>query len=290
MLDLGQPPLVFPTPTIIRPVAGGLLGTLDADMARAGISQHVRRAVICELNRVVGCKDERAALADLSRWGRVNAASLASKLLRATSGRFTPSFANYASSSTNDTSYTLAITNMVANSRRLIGVMGRKASPSLTIDSVTCDGQAGVLLGSQVDNSGTSAAFFIAPGTASTSGNVVVNLSGTWLRCVVGVWNLPGLVSTTPDDQQSDITGTTLEVVLSVLANGAAFAIGIEANNTGPAWTWVSVDEDFDISPESGNSASGASKFFTAAQPTLDITGTLSSSAGVPVMLAVSLH
>lgn len=68
MIDLGPPPLVFPIPTIIRPVEGGLWGALDREMARLGLSRGQRRAVLAELRRTVGTRDQKAAARALGDW------------------------------------------------------------------------------------------------------------------------------------------------------------------------------------------------------------------------------
>ena len=76
MIDLGPPPLIFPTPVIIQTVDGGLWGSLDRELTRLGLRREIRRAVLTELRRVVGSQEARPALADLSCWTGVKLAML----------------------------------------------------------------------------------------------------------------------------------------------------------------------------------------------------------------------
>lgn len=100
MIDLGPPPLVFPMPTIIRPVEGGLWGSMDADMARDGVPRHVRRAIIAEVKRTLGGRYERGAFDDLSAWARTRGAPVtaglntARKLLMGADGETDPYFSS----------------------------------------------------------------------------------------------------------------------------------------------------------------------------------------------------
>lgn len=88
MIDLGPPPLVFPTPQIIRPVEGGLWGSLDGEMVRLGLSRGQRRAVLAELRRTVGTRDQAVSARAVGDWTGLPllGATLAAKLRTVGSG------------------------------------------------------------------------------------------------------------------------------------------------------------------------------------------------------------
>lgn len=197
------------------------------------------------------------------------------------------SFASSDVSSANSNGYTFGITGMLTSGHRIIGVAGRDAS-TRTITSVTLDGQAATLLGTQVDNSGSSAALFIAPATANATGNLVISLSNNWLRCAGGVINVLNLQSTTPTDTASDITpsSNTLSVAIDVEAGGAAFGSALFGNASSA--TWSGITEAWDRTTES-ICMTGAGADFASAQTGLSVEATGSGGTN-PAMIVVAMR
>lgn len=201
------------------------------------------------------------------------------------------SFADSTTSTADLNSYTLSMENMLTTGHRVIAVVGRAAS-NRTISTVTLDGESATILGSQINNGGTSCALFIAPATGNATGDCVVTLvSSTWLRCGVGVYNVRGLQSTTPTGTASDTvhTSNVLSVSIDVDAGGAAF--GVVSLSGGAGWTLAGIDEDVDITIDSpAISLTCGHKDFAAAQSALTVSATYGSAPSAPVMSVVALR
>lgn len=213
MIDLAPPPLVLPAPAIIRPVAGGLWGSLDAEMARMGLDRRLRRAIVTELRRVIGTRECRPAVDDLTAWARTNgapvsAASLAQKLLRATSAGAAVGveYVGKDGDSANASSYNFGTKALGSGVDGWIVVNAIQFNNSSVpgFSSLTVGGSSATLVGdgggvnfARLTASGTaatgSALYIIAVSAATTSANVTVTFGSTTGGCAIAIWRLTNL-------------------------------------------------------------------------------------------------
>ena len=169
--------------------------------------------------------------------------------------------ANY-SSTTDASSYTFASSDIgTATDRSLVVVAIHYRSSS--ISSVTIGGVTATQI--RTVGAGLNTAIFSASGVTGTTADVVVTLSGTASRCLVAVYALYNLRSTTPVD--SDITftlsGSSLSRTVDTQADGVIVAAA-SATGSGRTFTWTGATENYDTVIETADSYSGASTLTTS--------------------------
>jgi len=159
---------------------------------------------------------------------------------------------------------------------------GSDESPNVT--GITIDGAAATEITSE-DNSGNmDVAMFYVDGNTSSSGDVVVTFSGNVTSCGLGVWLVTDAAAGGASDSQTaaaDSGTTALAVTMNVPANGGCIG-GTGHNNSGSTNTWVGIDENYDEVVDGGahdTGHTGASKIFTAADTSLDVTVTPSATS-----------
>lgn len=291
----------LPPPAIVRAVEPWE-ARLSRDLVRHGVPRDILHDVVSEVRRLQGLAGIfqrpvvlQPGIVDLCRYADVPVAAFVPGLVFAFGGGgvspVVASHANSNSSSTDTNSYTLSISGMVTSGHRVIGVVGRKGSPSLTINSVTCDGVSATALGSQVDNAGSSARFFCAPATGNTTGDVVVSLSGTWLRCGVGVWNALNLLNATSvAAAASDITATSNALDATVAAPDGSAVFAVVYTASGVSWTWTNVSENYDALIDGSDNRHSGGFANVASAASIAVTAQGSGGTSNPVLAVVAMR
>ncbi len=198
---------------------------------------------------------------------------------------------------TDASSYTFAAADVgpEASDRYVLVSVNGRAATTRTITGVTIGGVSATIVGSQIDNVGSSSAFFIAPFPTGTTANIVVSLNLNWLRCQIGVYALTGVGSAVAYDAQSDTTFSAgvVSVSMNCPAGGAIYALanGFNSGNTG--WgSWAGVVEDFDgVAEGAAAHGAGAHTDYASAQTarTVSATTTGGSPGTAPVFAAIAL-
>ena len=188
------------------------------------------------------------------------------------------------------TTYTFSSQNLgvAAASRRIVvGIGGRIASGTLTVDSVTIGGVTATILTPQASNttSGTTTvALAIADVPTGTTGDIVVVFNTACLRCIVHAYRVVDIDSATPSDSDSSVASNPT-CNLDIPAGG--IAIGFAAvGNASATWTWTGLTEREDAVAGGGEAfgASSASDDFATLQTGRAITAdstTTTTTAGV---------
>lgn len=186
-----------------------------------------------------------------------------------------------ATTDTSDTnSYTFASQNLgTADAGRyiIVSIISRKATTSATISSVTIGGVSATIT-KQVTNTASNtnvAGIAIANVPTGATGDIVVTLSATMLRCAIGVYRATGLASVTAYDSDSS-TATDPSVSLDVPI-GFAVGVGLSAVSGGSA-SWTGLTENFDASLETYVNYTGASSEFASSESGRTITIDFTSS------------
>lgn len=102
-------------------------------------------------------------------------------------------------------------------------------------------------------------------GVSGTTATIVVNTSGTATRCLIGVYALYNLRSTTPIDNATTfaLSGSSRTLTLNTIVNGVI--IGCASTSASPrSFNWTGATENYDTSIESANVNSGASAVTTS--------------------------
>lgn len=194
-----------------------------------------------------------------------------------------------ATTSTTDTStYTFSAVSIgaEASNRKVIVVFALNASPAVSFSSATIGGVSATSIVTAA--SGFSlCGIIIADVPTGTTGDVVITLSGTALRCGIAVYRVVDLNSSTAHATTTDTTASAgvLSATLNVPANG--FAVGVTINGAPAAVTWsAGLTEDSDNTIETQIVVSSASASVVAAQTPMTVTctdGTSSSQACLAV-------
>lgn len=152
-----------------------------------------------------------------------------------------------ASSASDSSSYTFSSQNFgVADANRyIVAVIGsRKSGASANVTSATIGGVSATIVANNpafVTNTGY-AGIAIAAVPTGTSGNVVINFSGTMVRCTVGLYSVVGINPTVYSTLEVD--GSTLSGSISTVGGG--ITIGVATNSVNNAFTWTNLTEDYD--------------------------------------------
>lgn len=144
--------------------------------------------------------------------------------------------------------YTFASQNFgaAASDRYIIvTIMARKSGASTTITGVTIGGVTATEVVQRTNNVTNSdiAGIFIAAVPTGTSGDVVVTLGATMVRCAIGLYATTGLSSATPYDSDSSVASPP-SVSLDVPVNGFIIGAGLTAASTTATLTGITEDYD----------------------------------------------
>ncbi len=190
-------------------------------------------------------------------------------------------FLQSAVSGTDTNAYTFSTQNFstAASDRYIIAGISFRAVGTITFSSVTLGGVSATVSAASYNTSGgnsTGTCIAWANVPTGTSGNVVVNLSGTALRCGHGLWNVTGMASSTSDGGGSTAAAPTYSI--NIPAGGFAIACAYTAGTS--TATWTNLTEKYDEAVEGAGSAhTGASDVFATVQSGLSLTSTFTSSS-----------
>lgn len=212
-----------------------------------------------------------------------------SKFLRAafTRGGGTPASVSYRasySSTTDATSYTFSAADIGSATNRSLVVITLHYANNVGVTSVTIGGVSATSV-RQV-GAGLMTNIFSAAGVTGATGDIVITLAGTAARCLVGVYALYNLRSTTHYDSDETFTlgGTTLSRTVDTIVDGVVIAAG--SANALRTFAWTGATENYDTQLEAAHTYSAASDVTTSNTTTtvsLTITG---GSAGITYAIA----
>ncbi len=173
-------------------------------------------------------------------------------------------FLQTANNTADQASYTFSSQNLgVANAERYIiaTIHSRKAGAAMTIDSVTIGGVSASIVVQKTNTVVNSnvVAIAIAKVPTGTTGDVVVNLSTTVLRCAINLYRAVGIIPTAFDSDESGATNPA--VTLDVPRGGLVIGAGVDTN----AATWTGLTEDIDATVETFLTHTAASRLFSEA-------------------------
>jgi hypothetical protein len=278
---------------------------LDAELARRGTPASIRIAVVRELRRLQGIRQEyrrptilAPALADLARFaGDAALAAAFMPGLRVFPGTISAAasavFTANAASATTSLAYSFSSLNFStasADRHILIGTAGQAGSAT-TVSTVTIGGVSASEVFS-VASSTVRVAFWIAAVPTGTSGTVAITWAAQRARCAVIVWALTGLLSTTAVDTGSEVNSGTsaLNDNVDINAGGVCLAMAYDGGTGSRNWTWSGLTEVVDTTFASGRSYTGASADFASAQSGFAVQTTPSGSTTANVIGIVSLR
>lgn len=181
------------------------------------------------------------------------------------------------SATNNATVYTFtgaSIGTAASDRRVIVAVMGGGSNSGVTLSSVTVGGVTATING-QATNGNSVGAIVTAAVPTGTTGDIVVTFSGQKERCNVGVWSATGLTSNAAIDFDSG-TADPGTATLDAVIGGFCIALAVSSNTT--TLTWTNVTENYDVQPESADTASGASAATTAV--TIAPSGNYASGSG----------
>lgn len=194
-------------------------------------------------------------------------------------GLLLPSYAYVTSDSktTDATSFTFAGTSIgTAGPNRLVVVASAmRSTSSNSYSSVTIGGSAAAAAVEQnaVQTNVGLHALLVPSGTTA---DIVVTMTGTAARCVIGVYALYNLASTTAAATAYDAT-YTLALSLNTQPQGIVLATAYCGGSTSEVLTGVT--QDYKLSPEGANCI-GASVLCTAAETPRTVTCAITGGAG----------
>jgi len=176
------------------------------------------------------------------------------------------SFLQTAVSGTNAAEYTFSSQSIGAadSDRYIICCVAWRASADTTLSSVSIGGVAATLLANNVNVSGgetSGTCIAVAAVPSGTTGDVVVTIGATALRCGIALYRAVGLgTPTVPHDTlTSDADSPT--GTIDIPNNGLCIGIAYNASQDTNAVSWTGLTEDFEASIEGGgdfNEFSGA--------------------------------
>jgi hypothetical protein len=162
----------------------------------------------------------------------------------------TLAFLDSAATDTNQTSYTFALTfGTAAASRKLLLVFAtRTEGTSVSASSATIGGVSAAKVTEAQTGTASGSKYvvmYIADVPTGTSGNYVVNLSGSGGGMAgIAVYRITDLSSSTAFDTMADQNEDPLANTLDIPANG--FAVGVSAIASGSANAWTGLTENVD--------------------------------------------
>lgn len=194
-----------------------------------------------------------------------------------------PMFVAFTATGTDGSSLTSAGASLGAahvNRRIYIG-LGWKSAADRTISSMTVAGNAATII-AQTSASGAGAALCSIALASGTTGDLVVNLSGTALRMGFGVFVSYGHATTATDTAVAS-AGASNDVSVDVPLGGLIVAAAYNGLTTA---TWAGVTEHYDDVAEGSTRASGGLYVAGAAETPRTITMTPSSGTDCAVVAA----
>jgi len=196
------------------------------------------------------------------------------------------SFLQAASDSADLDTYTFASQNLgTADSNRYIIVsLSARATTTtaFTVSSVSVGGVTGTIV-QQYSNVITNvclSAIAIVAVPSGTTGDVVVTLSRTALRCCIALYGAVGINPTATDSGTSGDANPTYAI--DIAADGVAIGVVGRASGAADTATWTNITEDYDSVIDTTFNFTGASAAFVEQQTNLDLTATLAGIATEP--------
>lgn len=148
-----------------------------------------------------------------------------------------------AESTTDASSYTFSTLDFgaAASWRQILFSVTCRAASTPTISSASAGGVAATMIGTVAQNTGggnrSNAAWFVADVPTGATGDIVVTMSGTHLRCGV-TWFRARKISATPYDQaDSAASPQTTGAVIDAVAKG--YVLGASYNQATGSVTWT---------------------------------------------------
>ncbi|ESY89015.1 hypothetical protein X739_00465 [Mesorhizobium sp. LNHC220B00] len=305
MIEL-PPLLLLPEPpAIIRPLEGGLYGTLDGQMQRLGLPRGVRRSIMAEMAKVVGGKPGllRATAAEMARYSKDP--SLASMLLNPFTFAAAPpagptvTFIGTFTDATTTDPHTFTANVGPAGPKIVIVCPHslRNAAAQRTIVSVSIDGTNGTLAAQNGINDGVNEGTQTGIAYREISTGGVITIIDDWSAAhsfsAADVYTITGYTSNVHDDIKTATGNNPTISTLTVAALGCviASASGVEPATGAFTFSGVSLDNEQQCDSASGivhmregcGHATGLS-----ATSTYNVQAT--SSAGFEVIAAISFH
>lgn len=186
---------------------------------------------------------------------------------------------------TNTTAYTFTGQSLgaAAGDRDIVVAIGARNNATGVVSSVTIGGVSATLLKAIDDtNAGSDLVeLWIAAVPTGTTGDIVVNFTGTMLRCAIIVWSMTGASSITPSATASDsgtiANGGVYSAALTIPSNGGGIAAAWGGGGGNPIMLidWAVFSEDAEINPESPSNVLGGAHGATSGT----ITATISASS-----------
>lgn len=163
--------------------------------------------------------------------------------------------------------------------RKIVAGIGFRENIIVTVSSVTIGGvAASAIAGAAVDftaGSLSSIAFYQATVPTGDTGDIVVTLSGSTLRCALGVWSLRN--ARTVIDTGTSTADPAADTLITA-GRGVVLGYGFETHNAvGITAAWTGLTENFDAQVEGNTTHTGASAV-SAAGGTLAISCDWSST------------
>lgn len=185
---------------------------------------------------------------------------------------------DHASDGTNASLYTFSGKALGAEATdRKIVVMIMATAPSGDMSAVTVGGVSASSLGYALGGTYYAGAW-IADVPTGTTGDIVITVGSSIVRCDISVYRLTNSDGTIPASGSGTDTSSPYTGSINVPARGAAFGVTYDNGNT--TMTWTGIDEDVDAVGVDGETYSSAHKVFTAAQTGLAISATPAASGG----------
>lgn len=202
-----------------------------------------------------------------------------------------PTFLAHQESATAAASFTFTGLNFGAASpdRYLVACICWEGSPAKTLTSCTIGGVAASII-CQVNGGSTSvnsSAICIALVPTGTSGNVVANFSGSAGETGCSLYSVSGIPAGTASSSATSAANAPTATI-NVPGGGAVIAVANAIGPSGaPTATWTGLTKDVDAVIGSPRTYSSASAMFSAANPSLSVTCTFSSTNGSSGCFAV---
>lgn len=198
-----------------------------------------------------------------------------------------------AESTTDASSYTFSTLDFgtAASWRQIIVAVAARASGTPTINSVTVGGVTATLIGTiGVNTSGgnrSTTAFYIADVPSGATGDIVVTMSGTFIRCGI-TWFRSRKISATPYDQaDSSASPPTTGAAIDAVAKG--YVLGVSYNQATGSVTWTGLSALHTTVIESPGQHSAAMSQFPSGTTGLTVTADWATDT-LGVLKVVSLQ
>lgn len=167
--------------------------------------------------------------------------------------------------------------------RKIIVAVGWSSAADQTISSMTIGGvSAAQVVATDTSSGSGGAAIWIADVPTGTTGDIVIDWSGSVARCAIAVYRVVNLTSSTATDTDTATSASSGVISVSactIPANGFAIASVSCIDGSGGTFTWSGITEDTDQNLASQSFHSTASKTATGSEtPTIQATGTAGGS------------